>query len=95
LKPFFAGQKLIIETGILARRPAVHVTVRLGAYRRFGLRRYGWTFREGADYFPLSVAITKKNYMCGWKRIKGPVGLSVKAVRPDERFATSRLSDTG
>ncbi|MDX9893494.1 MAG: polyribonucleotide nucleotidyltransferase [Patescibacteria group bacterium] len=86
----FAGQKLIIETGILAQQASGSCTVRLGDTVVLATAVMGG-IREGADYFPLSVDYEEKLYAAG--KIKGSRWIKREGRPSDEAILTSRLVD--
>ncbi|MBO7655085.1 MAG: polyribonucleotide nucleotidyltransferase, partial [Kiritimatiellae bacterium] len=75
------GEKMTIETGLLARQAAGATTVRLGDTMVFSAVTCTDKPREGIDFFPLQVEYREKYYACG----RFPGGYFKREQRPSER----------
>lgn len=87
----WAGRKLIIETGKLARQANSALTVRYGDTMVLATVVKGKKPREGVDYFPLLVDYEEKFYAAG--KIKSSRFLKREGRPTDEAVTTARLID--
>ena len=86
----FAGTKIILETGKLARQADGAVMATIGGTSVLCTAVAAKTMKEGQDFFPLSVHYQEKFYAAG--RIPG--GFFKRESRPSEgETLTSRLID--
>ena len=86
----WAGQKLTLETGKIARQADGAVMVTLGETSVLVTAVAAKSIKEGQDFFPLSVHYTEKYYAAG----KIPGGFFKREGRPTERDTLiSRLID--
>ncbi|MBP5226451.1 MAG: polyribonucleotide nucleotidyltransferase [Kiritimatiellae bacterium] len=84
------GEKMTIETGLLARQAAGATTVRLGDTMVFSAVTCTDKPREGIDFFPLQVEYREKYYACG----RFPGGYFKREQRPSEReILCARITD--
>jgi polyribonucleotide nucleotidyltransferase len=84
------GDRLTIETGLLAGQAAGSATVRIGDTVIFSAVTCKREPREGIDYFPLQVEYREKFYAAG----RFPGGFFKREARPSEKeILTSRLTD--
>ncbi len=84
------GQKLILETGKLAKQAQGAVTVRYGDTIVLVTACIGSRPREGADFLPLTVDYEERQYAAG----KIPGGFFKREGRPTQAaILTSRLTD--
>ncbi|MAF14063.1 MAG: polyribonucleotide nucleotidyltransferase [Parcubacteria group bacterium] len=86
----FAGKKLSIETGVLAKQAGGSCTVRYGDTVVLAAATMGG-IREGVNWFPLSVDYEEKLYAAG--KIKGSRWIKREGRPSDEAVLTSRLID--
>ncbi|PJB73257.1 MAG: polyribonucleotide nucleotidyltransferase [Alphaproteobacteria bacterium CG_4_9_14_3_um_filter_47_13] len=86
----FAGKKLILETGKIARQADGAVIATMGGTSVLCAVTGAKSLREGQDFFPLSVHYQEKAYAAG----KIPGGFFKREARPSEKeVLTSRLID--
>ncbi len=86
----WAGQKLVLETGKIARQADGAVMATLGESKVLCTVVGAKSARPGIDFFPLSVHYVEKTYAAG----KIPGGFFKREARPSERETlTSRLID--
>jgi len=86
----FAGKKLVLETGKIARQADSCVMVTLGGTQVLCAVTASKTVREGQDFFPLTVHYQEKAYAAG----KIPGGFFKREARPSEKETlTARLID--
>ena len=86
----WAGQKLVLETGKIARQADGAVMATLGDSKVLCTVVGAKSARPGIDFFPLSVHYVEKTYAAG----KIPGGFFKREARPSERETlTSRLID--
>ena len=86
----WAGQKLVLETGKIARQADGAVMATLGESKVLCTVVAARSARAGIDFFPLSVHYVEKTYAAG----KIPGGFFKREARPSERETlTSRLID--
>ncbi len=86
----FAGQKLVLETGKIARQASATVIATLGETSVMCAVTAAKNIVEGQDFFPLSVFYQEKGYAAG----KIPGGFFKREARPSEHETlTSRLID--
>ena len=86
----FAGQKLVLETGKVARQADGCVIATLGGTSVLCTATGKKSVAEGQDFFPLSVHYQEKSYAAG----KIPGGFFKREGRPSEKETlTSRLID--
>ncbi|MCB9991764.1 MAG: polyribonucleotide nucleotidyltransferase [Rhodospirillales bacterium] len=86
----FAGKKLILETGKIARQADGCVVATLGGTSVLCTVVGAKSVKEGQDFFPLSVHYQEKTYAAG----KIPGGFFKREARPSEKeVLTSRLID--
>ena len=86
----FAGQKLILETGKIARQADSCVMATIGGTTVLCAVTAAKSVREGQDFFPLTVHYQEKAYAAG----KIPGGFFKREARPSEfETLTARLID--
>jgi polyribonucleotide nucleotidyltransferase len=86
----FAGQKLTLETGKIARQADGAVLATLGGTTVLCTAVGNKSVKEGQDFFPLTVNYQEKTYAAG----KIPGGFLKREGRPsDKETLTSRLID--
>jgi polyribonucleotide nucleotidyltransferase len=86
----FAGKKLVLETGKIARQADSCIMVTLGGTQVLCAVTAAKTVREGQDFFPLTVHYQEKAYAAG----KIPGGFFKREARPSEKETlTARLID--
>ncbi len=86
----FAGKKLTLETGKIARQADSCVMVTLGGTQVLCAVTASKSVREGQDFFPLTVHYQEKAYAAG----KIPGGFFKREARPSEKETlTARLID--
>lgn len=86
----WAGQKLVLETGKIARQADGAVMATLGESKVLCTVVGARSAKPGIDFFPLSVHYVEKTYAAG----KIPGGFFKREARPSERETlTSRLID--
>lgn len=86
----FAGKKLVLETGKIARQADGCVIAKLGGTEVLCAVTGSKSVKEGQDFFPLSVHYQEKAYAAG----KIPGGFFKREARPSEKETlTSRLID--
>jgi polyribonucleotide nucleotidyltransferase len=86
----WAGQKLVLETGKIARQADGAVMATLGESKVLCTVVGAKSAKPGIDFFPLSVHYVEKSYAAG----KIPGGFFKREARPSERETlTSRLID--
>ncbi len=86
----FAGQKLILETGKIARQADGAVMATIGGTTVLCTAVAARSVKEGQDFFPLSVHYQEKAFAAG----KIPGGFFKREGRPSEKeVLTSRLID--
>lgn len=86
----FAGQKLVLETGKIARQADGCVMATLGGTSVLCTAVAAKSVKEGQDFFPLTVNYQEKTYAAG----KIPGGFFKREGRPSEKETlTSRLID--
>ena len=86
----FAGKKLVLETGKVARQADATVMATLGGTTVLCAVTAAKSIREGQDFFPLTVHYQEKAYAAG----KIPGGFFKREGRPSEKETlTSRLID--
>ena len=86
----FAGQKLVLETGKIARQADGCVIATLGGTSVLCAVTAAKSIREGQDFFPLTVHYQEKYYAAG----KIPGGFFKREARPSEKETlTARLID--
>ncbi|MDH5721792.1 MAG: polyribonucleotide nucleotidyltransferase [Alphaproteobacteria bacterium] len=86
----FAGQKLTLETGKIARQADGAVLATIGETSVLCCVTAAKSIKEGQDFFPLSVHYQEKTYAAG----KIPGGFFKREARPSEKETlTSRLID--
>ena len=86
----FAGQKLVLETGKIARQADGCVIAKLGGTEVLCAVTASRSVREGQDFFPLTVHYQEKAYAAG----KIPGGFFKREARPSEKETlTARLID--
>lgn len=86
----FAGRKLTLETGKIARQADGAVLVTMGGTSVLCCVTGAKNVKEGQDFFPLSVHYQEKTYAAG----KIPGGFFKREARPSEKETlTSRLID--
>lgn len=86
----WAGQKLVLETGKIARQADGAVMASLGESKVLCTVVGAKSAKPGIDFFPLSVHYVEKTYAAG----KIPGGFFKREARPSERETlTSRLID--
>ncbi len=86
----FAGQKLTLETGKIARQADSCIIATLGGTKVLCAVTASKSVREGQDFFPLTVHYQEKAYAAG----KIPGGFFKREARPSEKETlTSRLID--
>ena len=86
----FGGQKLILETGKIARQADGAIIAKLGETVVIATAVGAKKLNEGQDYFPLSVNYQEKYYAAG----KIPGGYFKREARPTEaETLISRLID--
>ncbi len=86
----FAGKKLVLETGKIARQADSCVMATLGGTQVLCAVTASKTVREGQDFFPLTVHYQEKAYAAG----KIPGGFFKREARPSEKETlTARLID--
>jgi polyribonucleotide nucleotidyltransferase len=86
----FAGQKLVLETGKIARQAHGSVLATLGGTSVLCCVTAAKDVAEGQDFFPLTVTYQEKAYAAG----KIPGGFFKREGRPSEKETlTSRLID--
>ncbi|MDR7484167.1 MAG: polyribonucleotide nucleotidyltransferase [Armatimonadota bacterium] len=84
------GERIVFETGLLARQAHGAVTVTMGETVVLVTATMSETVREGIDFFPLTCDFEEKMYAAG----KIPGGFFKREGRPGERaILTSRLID--
>lgn len=84
------GQKLVLETGKVARQADGAVMVTLGETTVLATAVYNKEAKPGTDFFPLTVNYQEKTYATG----KIPGGFFKRETRPSEfETLTSRLID--
>ena len=86
----FAGKKLSVEIGTLAKQASGSCTVRYGDTVVLATAVMGG-IREGINYFPLSVDYEERLYAAG--KIKGSRWVKREGRPSDEAILTSRLVD--
>lgn len=84
-------EKLIIETGKLARLAGGSVTVRYGDTVVLATATYSESVKEGIDYFPLMVDYEERLYAAG--KISGSRFLKREGRPSEHAILTSRLID--
>ena len=86
----FAGKKLVLETGKIARQADSCIMVTLGGTQVLCAVTASKSVREGQDFFPLTVHYQEKAYAAG----KIPGGFFKREARPSEKETlTARLID--
>ena len=86
----FAGQKLVLETGKIARQADGCVIATLGGTSVLCAVTAAKSVKEGQDFFPLTVHYQEKAYAAG----KIPGGFFKREARPSEKETlTARLID--
>ena len=86
----FAGQKLVLETGKIARQADGCVIATLGGTSVLCAVTASKSIKPGQDFFPLTVHYQEKAYAAG----KIPGGFFKREARPSEKETlTSRLID--
>ncbi len=86
----FAGKKLVLETGKIARQADSCVMATLGGTTVLCAVTAAKSVREGQDFFPLTVHYQEKAYAAG----KIPGGFFKREARPSEKETlTARLID--
>ncbi len=86
----FAGKKLVLETGKIARQADSCVMATLGGTTVLCAVTAAKTIREGQDFFPLTVHYQEKAYAAG----KIPGGFFKREARPSEKETlVARLID--
>ena len=86
----FAGKKLVLETGKIARQADSCVIATLGGTQVLCAVTASKSVREGQDFFPLTVHYQEKAYAAG----KIPGGFFKREARPSEKETlTARLID--
>ncbi len=86
----FAGQKLVLETGKIARQADGCVIATMGGTSVLCAVTASKSVREGQDFFPLTVHYQEKAYAAG----KIPGGFFKREARPSEKETlTARLID--
>lgn len=86
----FAGKKLVLETGKIARQADSCVIATLGGTTVLCAVTASKSVREGQDFFPLTVHYQEKAYAAG----KIPGGFFKREARPSEKETlTARLID--
>ena len=86
----FAGKKLILETGKIARQADSCIMVTLGGTTVMCAVTAAKSIRDGQDFFPLTVHYQEKAYAAG----KIPGGFFKREGRPSEKETlTARLID--
>ncbi|MEM6781100.1 MAG: polyribonucleotide nucleotidyltransferase, partial [Pseudomonadota bacterium] len=86
----FAGQKLILETGKIARQADSCIMATLGGTTVLCAVTAAKSIKEGQDFFPLTVHYQEKAYAAG----KIPGGFFKREARPSEKETlTARLID--
>ena len=86
----FAGQKLVLETGKIARQADGCVIATLGGTSVLCAVTAAKSIKEGQDFFPLTVHYQEKAYAAG----KIPGGFFKREARPSEKETlTARLID--
>jgi polyribonucleotide nucleotidyltransferase len=86
----FAGKKLVLETGKIARQADGSVLATMGETSVLCCVTAARSIKDGQDFFPLSVHYQEKTYAAG----KIPGGFFKREARPSEKETlTSRLID--